>query len=257
MMNDRTSQPRVRTRKTKRSHKHLAKREREGERRRRAQQIGNELKRLFPKPKTELTHGKVWELLVAVMLSAQCTDKKVNEVTNVLFAKYPTIDDVVRANPREFERDIHQTGLYRQKTKNILAAAKMVKKHFHGAVPRSMDELLKLPGVGRKTANVVLSSAFCASEGIAVDTHVKRLAQKFRLSTSSNPDRIERDLMELFPKEEWGALSHRLIAYGRQYCPARKHDCREHPLTKIDPPAANIWPNTQRASKNRPHQHDR
>lgn len=212
------------------------------ERQKRALRIARELKKLFPRARIALKYKTNWELLVAVILSAQCTDKKVNEVTEKLFKKYRTLDDYTKANPREFEEDIKPTGFYRNKTKNILAAAKAVKEKFGGKLPRTMDEILMIPGVSRKTANVVLGNAYGIVEGIAVDTHVRRFALKFGLTDSKDPKQIERDLMELLPKREWFTITYRLIEYGRTICPARKHDCRNHPLTKIWPPAANRWP---------------
>ena len=181
------------------------------------------LKKLIPGAGMMLTFHNEWELLVAVQLSAQCTDKKVNEITPALFARYPTLDDYVRADPREFEQMIFQSGFYRNKTKNILAAARMVKQEFHGTLPRTMKEILRIPGVARKTANVVLGNAHGVVEGIAVDTHVKRLARVLGLTDETSPDKIERDLMEMFPQKDWFRITYLLIEYGRKYCPARKH----------------------------------
>lgn len=212
------------------------------ERQGRAKKIVAALKKLFPNAKCVLRFGNNWELMVAVQLSAQCTDKKVNEVTAVLFKKYRTLEDYARARPAEFEQDIRPTGFYRNKTKNILAAAKMIKEKSGGKIPKTMAELLALPGVARKTANIVLGNAYGVVEGIAVDTHVKRLAQKLGLTDQSDPEKIERDLMTLLPKKEWFDFTYRLIEYGRQICPARKHDCREHPLTLLYPSAADTWP---------------
>lgn len=212
------------------------------DRRRRAVRISQVLNTLFPNAKIALNFKNNWELLVAVELSAQCTDKKVNEVTEGLFKKYKTLDEYVRANPREFEDDIKPTGFYRNKTKNILAAARIVREKFGGRIPDTMEELLTIPGVARKTANVILGNAFGKSEGIAVDTHVRRFAIRFDLSDYKDPVRIERDLMEIFPKSEWNTITYGLIDYGRTMCHARPHDCREHPLTKIYPKAAEIWP---------------
>ena len=192
--------------------------------------ILRKLKKLFPNAHMVLTYRNHWELLVAVELSAQCTDKKVNEVTPALFARYPTLADYVKADPREFERLIYQTGFYRNKTKNILAAAKMVKEKFHGKIPKTMEEMLQIPGVARKTANVVLGNAHGVVEGIAVDTHVKRLARVLGLSKEHNPNKIERDLMEVFPEKDWFDVTYLLIEYGRKYCPARKHDHAKCPL---------------------------
>lgn len=211
-------------------------------RRVRARKIAAALGKLFPDAKIALNYGNTWELLVAVVLSAQCTDKMVNRVTEKLFRKYRTLDDYIRADPAVFAEDIKPTGFYRTKAKNILAAARLVKERSGGQVPGTMCELLTLPGVARKTANVILGNAFGVVEGIAVDTHVKRFARKFDLSDSTDPVKIERDLMELFPGVEWFPLTYRLIEYGRTVCPARRHDCADHPLTKIYPPAANRWP---------------
>lgn len=210
--------------------------------RERARLISAELKRLFPHSKIALNYGSQWELLVAVTLSAQCTDKKVNEVTHLLFKKYRILDDYVNANPVEFEQDIKPTGFYRNKAKNILTAAKAVQDEFGGRVPKKMTELLSLPGVGRKTANIVQGNAFGIVEGIAVDTHVRRLAIKLGLTANKQPDKIEMDLMQLLPEAQWFDFTYRMIDYGRQICPARRHDCRHHPLTKIFPPAAECWP---------------
>jgi len=199
----------------------------------RAQKITALLKKLFPRVKIALKYGNNWELLVAVVLSAQCTDKKVNEVTEILFRKYRSLDDYVEARPKEFEKDIRPTGFYRNKTKNILATAKIVKGKFGGRVPDKMEQLLALPGVARKTANVILGNAFGIVEGIAVDTHVRRLSRQLGLTQQQDPNKIEQDLMRLLPKKEWFNFTYRLIEYGRKICSARKHNCQEHPLTKI------------------------
>ncbi len=188
------------------------------------------LKRLFPEAGMILKYKHHWELLVAVQLSAQCTDKKVNEVTERLFQKYRKLEDYVKADPREFEQNIYQTGFYRNKTKNILAAAKMVKERFGGKVPRTMEEMLQIPGVARKTANVVLGNAHGVVEGIAVDTHVRRMANVWGLSDHHNPEKIERDLMQIIPRKDWFKATYLLIEYGRKYCPARRHDHKQEPL---------------------------
>lgn len=195
--------------------------------------VAKELKKLFPNAKIALDFSNPWELLVAVILSAQCTDKKVNEVTAKLFKKYKKLDDYVGADIKEFEKDIYQTGFYHNKAKNILATAGIIKEKHKGKIPCTMEELIDLPGVARKTANIVLGVACGVVEGIPVDTHVRRLSNIFGLSGQNNPDKIEQDLMEIFPKEEWGTISYRLIEYGRQYCPAKKHDHANCPLTKI------------------------
>lgn len=195
--------------------------------------ISRTLKKLYPHAKIALSFKNQWELMVAVQLSAQCTDKKVNQVTPLLFKKYPTLENYVRANPREFERDIHATGFYRNKTKNILAAAKMVKEKFHGRLPRTMEEMLTIPGVARKTANVVLGNAYGVVEGIAVDTHVKRLAKKLGLTNETDPVKIERDLMAILPRKDWFLFTYRLINYGREYCVARPHNHAACPLSRF------------------------
>jgi endonuclease-3 len=191
------------------------------------------LKRLFPHAGMMLRYRTPWECMVAVQLSAQCTDKKVNEVTARLFKKYRTLNDYVRAKPRVFERDIYQTGFYRTKTKNILAAAKMVQEKWNGKLPRTMAEMLTIPGVARKTANIVLGNVYGIVEGIAVDTHVRRLARQWGLTKHTDPEKIERDLMALFPKKEWLRLTYRIIEYGRKYSPATKKDHSTEPLAKF------------------------
>lgn len=191
----------------------------------RVKTIIRELKKLIPNPEMKLQYKNNWELLVAVVLSAQCTDKQVNKVTKELFKKYHTLEDYIRARPREFEKDIYSTGFYRNKTKHILAAAKMLKTRFGGKVPRTMAEMIQIPGVSRKTANVVLGNAYGIVEGIAVDTHVIRLARRFGLTKHTDPKKIERDLMEIVPKSEWFTLTYLLIEYGRQFCSARAKSC--------------------------------
>jgi endonuclease-3 len=200
--------------------------------RRRAASIDRVLKRLFPGAGMMLRFRTPWECMVAVQLSAQCTDKKVNEVTPALFAKYRTLDDYVRAKPRQFERDIYQTGFYRNKTKNILAAAKLVKQQWGGRLPRTMAGMLTIPGVARKTANIVLGNVYGVVQGIAVDTHVFRMAHVLGLSTATSAEKVEVDLMELFPKKEWFALTYRLIEYGRNYCSAKTKSHRGEPLAR-------------------------
>ncbi len=191
------------------------------------------LKKLFPKAEMMLGYSNNWELLVSVILSAQCTDKKVNEVTEKLFKKYITLNDYVDADPRVFEQDIFSTGFYRAKTKNILATAKILKEKFGGEVPRTMEEILILPGVARKTANVVLGNAYGVVDGIAVDTHVRRIANILGLTKSSNPVLIERDLMALIPKKDWFKTTYLFIGYGRKYCPAKKHAHEHCPLKEF------------------------
>ena len=185
------------------------------------------LARLFPNPTCALHYKKPFELLVAVILSAQCTDKRVNEVTKKLFKKYKTTGDYVNAEPSQFEKDIYSTGFYRAKTKNILAAAKVIKRDFGGKIPKTIGEMITIPGVGRKTANVVLGELYGVSEGIAVDTHVIRLARLLGLTKHKDAVKIERDLMEIVSKEDWVRFSHLLILYGREHCTAycRHNEC--------------------------------
>jgi endonuclease-3 len=218
-------------------------------RRQRALAMARTLRGLVPEIAVPLRHRNNWELLVAVVLSAQATDKKVNEITKQLFQKYKTLSDYGQAVQAAFEQDIRQIGLYRSKARHILASARIIQQRYGGELPCTMEEMVKLPGIGRKSANVILGKAYGVVEGIAVDTHVRRFALRFDLTDSTNPSQIERDLMALLPKEEWFGFSYRLIMYGRQICPARRHDCRDHPLTLIYPPAANRWFSVTRAPR--------
>lgn len=199
--------------------------------------IFRQLKEEYPKAGMILRYSNNWELTVAVILSAQCTDKKVNEVTEKLFQKYPTLDDYVDADIKEFEQDIFQTGFYRTKTKNILAAAKLIKNHFDGEIPKTMEEMLELPGVARKTANVVLGNAYNIVEGIAVDTHVKRVANRLGLTKESSPVKIEQDLMKIIPQTDWFRGTYLFIDHGRAICDAKKPACNKCPLSDICPSA--------------------
>lgn len=207
----------------------------------RLRQLDRALKKLYPRAAIELTYRTPWQLLVAVILSAQCTDKMVNKITEKLFKKYRTLDDYVRADPREFAKVIRSSGFYKNKTKNILAAAKMLKKKFGGRVPKTMEEMLSLPGVARKTANVVLSEAYGITAGVTVDTHVIRFVRRFDLSDYRDPVRIEKDLMQLVPKREWHGITHRIIHYGRYLAPARRYDTSKDPLVRMYPKAGRIF----------------
>lgn len=205
------------------------------ERKKRATKILKALKKLFPHAKIMLTYGNPWELLVAVQLSAQCTDKKVNEITPALFKRYRKLEDYVRASTNqrtveEFQKYVKQCGFYRAKTRNILAAAKAVKERFNGKLPKTMAEMVTIPGIARKSANVVLGNAYGVMEGIAVDTHVIRLSKKLGLTNHTDPVKIERDLMEIIPKKDWFIFTYRLINYGRKHCVARPHRHVECPL---------------------------
>ena len=199
----------------------------------RVEKIIAKLNTLFPHASIMLRYSSPWELLVAVVLSAQCTDKMVNKVTEKLFKKYTCLDDYVNANTHEFEKSIYKTGFYRIKANHIIQSAQIIKEKYQGNVPSSMKELLTLPGVGRKTANVVLGNAFGIIEGIAVDTHVMRLSRVLHLSKHTNPEKIEKDLMKIVPRAEWLHITYLLIEYGRVYCTARKHDHKNCPLEKI------------------------
>lgn len=200
--------------------------------------LNRALAKLYPKPQTELNYKTPWQFMVAVQLSAQCTDKRVNIVTKELFKKYKKLSDYISAEPKEFEHAIRSVTYFHNKTKNILAAAKYIHEQHKGVLPKTIDELIKVPGVGRKTANVLLSDLHSIGEGITVDTHVIRFVQRFDLSDHKDAVRIERDLMEILPKKEWVYFSHRVVFYGRYMAPARKYDTTKDPLIKIYPPAA-------------------
>jgi endonuclease-3 len=213
------------------------------ERKARILKLNRALKKLFPKADIELNFNNPWELMVAVQLSAQSTDKNVNKITAKLFKKYKTLSDYMRAGESEkgrraFEQDIFASGFYRNKAKNILSAANMLKKDFAGKMPKTMQEILKLPGVARKTGNVVLAEAHGVLAGVTVDTHVIRFVQRFDLSDYKDPVRIEKDLIQLLPKKEWPYFTHRVIHYGRYLAPARVYDTAKDPLIKIYPKAA-------------------
>lgn len=204
---------------------------------RRTRGIIRRLKKSYPNAKIILKFSNNWELLVAVVLSAQCTDKKVNEVTSKLFKKYRTLDNYVKAKPEEFEIMIRPTGFYRTKAKNILASAKIIKEQFGGTVPKTMQEILTLPGIARKSANVILGNAYGVVEGIAVDTHVQRLSQRLGLSKNSDPVKIEKDLMALVSQKDWFRLTYLLIDHGRAICTAKDPRCNLCPLKDLCPSA--------------------
>jgi len=195
------------------------------------------LRKAYPDAHCELDHTNPLELLIATILSAQCTDKRVNLVTSGLFKKYRTAADYANVNPAELEQDIKTTGFYRNKARNIQAACRKLVERHGGNVPRSMDELTNLDGVGRKTANVVLGNAFAIEEGIVVDTHVARLAQRLGLSRGTDPETIEQDLMKLVPRNQWTLFSHWLIWHGRRRCAARNPDCPNCEVKKLCPSA--------------------
>ena len=179
----------------------------------------------YPQPETHLAHTGAWELLVATILAAQCTDERVNKVTPALFARWPNPDAMAFAEPEEVEPYVRSTGFFHNKAKNLVNSARRIKEAYQGQVPRSMQDLLTLPGVARKTANVVLFGAYGINEGLAVDTHVGRIAFRLGLTDSHDPVRVERDLTALFKREEWGNLNHRMVWFGRHVCKARKPLC--------------------------------
>lgn len=197
----------------------------------RAQQILNELYQHYPNPHCELDHRNAFELLIATILSAQCTDVRVNKVTPDLFETYPTPELMAEAPLEELEELVRTTGFYKNKAKSLKETSKRLVQEFGGEVPQTMDELLTLRGAARKTANVVLGNAFGLNEGVVVDTHVKRISNRFGFTREkNNTDKIERDLMALFPKENWTDLSHLLIHHGRNACKARISKAPDHPL---------------------------
>jgi len=203
----------------------------------RAEEIVHRLKRMYRKAKCSLDFTNAFELLIATMLSAQSTDVRVNIVTKSLFRKYPSAEVMARAGQVEMERDVRQTGFFRNKAKAVIAASKAIVEKHGGEVPDTMETLTALPGVGRKTANVVLSNAFKKSVGIVVDTHVTRVSGRLGLTSNSDAVKIEEDLMKLIPPKEWTAFSHRLIAHGREVCVARKPKCAQCGLNDVCPSA--------------------
>jgi endonuclease-3 len=187
----------------------------------------------YPNATCELNHQNAFQLLIATILSAQCTDVRVNQVTKELFKKYKTPQDFAVASPAELEQEIRPTGFFRNKTKSIMGASKGIIEKFGGEVPRTMDEILQLPGVARKTANVVLGTAFGIASGVVVDTHVQRLSNRLDMTHNEEPKKIEQDLMKVIPQNKWILFSHQLIWHGRRVCFARKPRCMDCNLTKI------------------------
>lgn len=202
--------------------------------------ITTELRRIYPDAKCSLDFSNPLELLVATQLSAQCTDERVNLVTHDLFQKYRSAEDYVMVSQEELEQDIRSTGFYRNKAKNIRAACQLLITNYDGEVPSTMADLLKLPGVARKTANVVLGNAFGIIEGFVVDTHIGRLARRFGWTTNEDPVKVEQDLMRLVPAPDWLDLSHLMIFHGRAICQSRKPLCQRCTLSKLCPSAFHI-----------------
>jgi endonuclease-3 len=203
------------------------------ERQARVQAILKDLDQMYPGATCALHHSNAWELLVATILSAQCTDKRVNEVTPGLFKKYPTIRDFANAKQEELAQDIRSTGFFNNKAKSIIGAARKILTDFKGEVPRDIDQLLTVPGAARKTANVVLGTAFGIASGVVVDTHVRRISRRLDLTNNTDPVKIERDLMKIIPQNRWILFSHQMILHGRARCTARNPKCAECALNPV------------------------
>jgi endonuclease-3 len=206
------------------------------------------LDRTYPDVRCALHHENAWQLLVATILSAQCTDVRVNMVTPVLFKKYPTPASLAKIEPEMLEPMIRTTGFFRNKAKSVVGAARKIMQEFHGKVPDQMDELLSLPGVARKTANVVLGSWFGRGDGIVVDTHVHRISRRLELTTSDDPPNIEKDLMKVIPQPKWIDFSHQIIHHGRALCTARAPKCAECPLETLCHAADKTWSTVEQHS---------
>src|SRR4026209_594376 len=213
----------------------MAKRETLDEVKKRTREIIRRLKRAYPGAKCSLNHSSAFELLIATILSAQCTDDRVNIVTADLFRKYTKPEDYLKVSPRELEKDIQSTGFFRNKTRSIQGTSKLLTEEYGGEVPHTMEELLELPGVARKTANVVLGNAFEIKAGVVVDTHVTRLSHRLGLTQQKTAEKIERDLIPIVPKKDWVVFSHLLIYHGRKVCKARKPQCAECTIEKLCP----------------------
>jgi len=200
---------------------------------RRVRAILHKLDEAYPQATCALVHDNPFQLLISTILSAQCTDQRVNQVTPTLFRKYPTPEAFAFANPRELEQEIRPTGFFRNKTKSIMGASKQIVEQFGGQVPRTMEELLPLSGVARKTANVVLGTAYGVASGIVVDTHVQRVTRRLDLTKNTDPKRIEQDLLKVVPPSKWILFSHQIIWHGRRVCQARRPRCTECNLERL------------------------
>lgn len=216
------------------------------ERQARAKKLVTKLKKMYPHPKSELYYNTEFQYVVAVAMSAQCTDERVNMVNKELFKTYKTVNDFANADPKKFEKAISSVTFFKNKTKHIIKAAQIVRDEYGGRVPADKEKLMRLPGVASKTANVVLGELFDEWPGIAVDTHVRRFALRFDLTDKKTLDQIEPELMALIPKKDWKYVNNGFVLYGRHLCKARPHeDCKDHPLTKIWPEALNRWPKSK------------
>jgi endonuclease III len=209
--------------------------------RERVSEILQRLDDRYPLATCALHHKSAWELLVATILSAQCTDVRVNMVTPIIFAKYPTIEAFAALEPEELEPDIRSTGFFRNKSKSVVGAARKLLSEFGGQVPRTMDELLQIPGVARKTANVVLGTWFKVADGVVVDTHVQRISRRLELTKNTEPQKIEQDLMKVIPRDKWIVFAHQIILHGRALCIARKPKCADCPLENLCHAADKTW----------------
>ena len=211
----------------------------------RAKKIVSYLKKTYPEVESELDHKTQYQFVTAVMLSAQCTDKAVNKVTANLFKKYKTVKDFAEADPKTFTKEISSIPFFNNKAKAIIGAAKLIVEKHKGKVPQTEAELVALPGIGYKTAHVILGELYDLWEGIPTDTHVKRFAKRFDLTDQEDLTKISKDLEALVPKKDWKYVNNGFVLYGRYVCNARPHDCAVHPLTKLYPKAASVWPKAE------------
>lgn len=207
----------------------------------RVQEILKRLDATYPNATCALLHSNAWELLLATILSAQCTDVRVNMTTPELFRKYPTVQAVAALKPEQLEPDIRSTGFFRNKAKSVVGAAKMIVSDFGGEVPSEMEQLLALPGVARKTANVLLGTWFHKNEGVVVDTHVYRISRRLELTSNTDPNKIEQDLVRIIPRQRWTSFSHQVIWHGRKLCTARSPKCVDCPLESVCHAADKAW----------------
>jgi len=219
------------------------------------ERVSKILKRLderYPNVTCALHHNSAWELLVATILSAQCTDARVNMVTPILFEKYPTVEHFAALQPEDLEPDIRSTGFFRNKSKSLVGAARKIFEQFNGDVPRTMDELLEIPGVARKTANVVLGTWYKIADGVVVDTHVQRISWRLELTRNEDPQKIEQDLMKVIPRAKWIDFSHQIIHHGRSLCIARNPKCSDCPLETLCHAADKTWSTVEMHRSARP-----
>ena len=215
------------------------------ERERRARKIIAYLKKTYPKPRSELSHETPFQFLASVIMSAQCTDKAVNKITATLWKKYKNPKDFASANLTTFTKEISSVTFFRNKAKAIIGSAKIIVKEHEGKIPKTESELVALPGIGYKTAHVILGELYDSWEGVPTDTHVKRFAKRFDLTDNSDLKKISKDLESLIQKKDWKYVNNGFVLYGRYVCPARPHNCTNHPLTKLWPEANKRWPRAE------------